>query len=75
MRLHPRARSKFMTPLSILDLVRVTEETDAATALVQARDLAAHAEQWGYTPASGSPSTTTCRHRECRDRGVLRRHR
>ncbi len=38
-----------MVALSILDLVRVTDETDAGTALAQARDLAAHAEQWGYT--------------------------
>jgi len=38
-----------MVALSILDLVRVTETTDAAAALVQARDLAAHAERWGYT--------------------------
>lgn len=37
-----------MTPLSILELVRVTEETDAGTAIDNARDLAAHAEQWGY---------------------------
>src|ERR1700753_2245860 len=37
-----------MTPLSILDLVRVTEETDARGALDNARDLAAHAERWGY---------------------------
>ena len=37
-----------MTPLSILDLVRVTEETDARGALDNARDLAAHAESWGY---------------------------
>jgi luciferase family oxidoreductase group 1 len=37
-----------MTPLSILDLVRVTEETDARGALDNARDLAAHAEDWGY---------------------------
>ena len=37
-----------MVALSILDLVRVTETTDAAAALVQARDLAAHAENWGY---------------------------
>ena len=34
--------------LSILDLVRVTEETDARGALDNARDLAAHAEEWGY---------------------------
>ncbi len=37
-----------MVALSILDLVRVTEETDARGALDNARDLAAHAEQWGY---------------------------
>lgn len=37
-----------MTPLSILELVRVTENTDARGALDDARDLAAHAERWGY---------------------------
>jgi luciferase family oxidoreductase group 1 len=37
-----------MVALSILDLVRVTEDTDAAGALANARDLAAHAERWGY---------------------------
>ncbi len=37
-----------MTALSILELVRVTENTDARGALDNARDLAAHAEQWGY---------------------------
>src|ERR1700709_1291277 len=37
-----------MTPLSILDLVRVTEETDARGALDNARDVAVHAEGWGY---------------------------
>jgi luciferase family oxidoreductase group 1 len=37
-----------MASLSILDLVRVTEETDARGALDNARDLAAHAERWGY---------------------------
>jgi luciferase family oxidoreductase group 1 len=37
-----------MTALSILDLVRVTQETDARGALDNARDLAAHAETWGY---------------------------
>jgi luciferase family oxidoreductase group 1 len=36
-----------MVPLSILDLVRVTEATDARGALYNARDLAAHAENWG----------------------------
>jgi luciferase family oxidoreductase group 1 len=37
-----------MTPLSILELVRITQETDARAALMNARDLAAHAERWGY---------------------------
>lgn len=37
-----------MIPLSILDLVRVTQSTDARGALDNARDLAAHAEGWGY---------------------------
>jgi luciferase family oxidoreductase group 1 len=37
-----------MTPLSILELVRVTQETGARGALMNARDLAAHAERWGY---------------------------
>jgi len=37
-----------MVPLSILDLVRITEETDARGALLNARDLARHAETWGY---------------------------
>jgi luciferase family oxidoreductase group 1 len=37
-----------MIPLSILDLVRVTQDTDARGAFDNARDLAAHAERWGY---------------------------
>jgi len=37
-----------MAALSILDLVRVTQGTDARGALDNARDLAAHAETWGY---------------------------
>ncbi|HEX3160503.1 MAG TPA: LLM class flavin-dependent oxidoreductase [Gemmatimonadaceae bacterium] len=37
-----------MAPFSILDLVRVTEDTDARGALDNARDLARHAEGWGY---------------------------
>jgi luciferase family oxidoreductase group 1 len=37
-----------MTPLSILELVRVTQDTDARGALNNSRDLAAHAEKWGY---------------------------
>ncbi|HEY9537606.1 MAG TPA: LLM class flavin-dependent oxidoreductase [Kiloniellaceae bacterium] len=37
-----------MTALSILELARVTEGSDARAALDNARDLAAHAEGWGY---------------------------
>ena len=37
-----------MIPLSILELVRVTEAVDARGALLNARDLAVHAERWGY---------------------------
>ncbi len=37
-----------MAVLSILDLVRITEDTDARGALDNARDLARHAEKWGY---------------------------
>lgn len=37
-----------MVALSILDLVRVTQATDARGALDNARDLAARAEDWGY---------------------------
>src|SRR5690554_5636653 len=37
-----------MTALSILELVRVTEDTDAGGALNNARNLASHAEQCGY---------------------------
>jgi luciferase family oxidoreductase group 1 len=37
-----------LIPLSILELVRVTQETEARGALDNARDLAAHAETWGY---------------------------
>jgi len=35
-------------PLSILDLSPISEGSDAATALRNTIDLAAHAEQWGY---------------------------
>lgn len=35
-------------PISILELARITEATDAKGALDNARDLAAHAENWGY---------------------------
>ena len=37
-----------MKALSILELVRVTEDTYARGALDNARDLAVHAENWGY---------------------------
>ena len=37
-----------MPLLSILDLVRVTQDADARTAMDNARDLAAHAEDWDY---------------------------
>jgi luciferase family oxidoreductase group 1 len=37
-----------MVPLSILDLVRVTEQTAAREAMDNARDVAAHAEALGY---------------------------
>ncbi|MEY4880507.1 MAG: hypothetical protein RJB62_1976, partial [Pseudomonadota bacterium] len=37
-----------MTALSILELVRVREGSDARQALDNARDLAVHAEGWGY---------------------------
>jgi luciferase family oxidoreductase group 1 len=38
-----------MHPLSILDLVRITQATDARGALDNAQDLARHAEAWGYS--------------------------
>lgn len=37
-----------MTHLSVLDLSLITEGGDAATALANTRDLAQHAEVWGY---------------------------
>jgi len=37
-----------MVPLSILDLVRIRPDSGVRGALDSARDLAAHAEQWGY---------------------------
>lgn len=37
-----------MVKLSILDLVRITEETDARAALDNARELARLAADWGY---------------------------
>ncbi|MBY0451749.1 MAG: LLM class flavin-dependent oxidoreductase, partial [Bdellovibrionaceae bacterium] len=37
-----------MKPLSILELVRVTQDGDAKLALDRARDLTVHAEAHGY---------------------------
>jgi luciferase family oxidoreductase group 1 len=37
-----------MIPFSILDLVRVRQNATPREALDHARDLAAHAERWGY---------------------------
>ena len=37
-----------MTPLSILDLAPILEGGDAADALRRSRDLAQHAERWGF---------------------------
>jgi luciferase family oxidoreductase group 1 len=46
---HLACYGKAVTQLSILDLVRITEQADARHALDNARDLAAHAEALGYT--------------------------
>ena len=37
-----------MVPLSVLDLAPITAGSDAAEALQRSRDLAQHAERWGY---------------------------
>src|ERR1700756_65656 len=37
-----------MIPFSVLDLAPITEGGDAALALQRSRDLARHAERWGY---------------------------
>jgi luciferase family oxidoreductase group 1 len=37
-----------VTTLSILELARISQDTDARGAIDNARDLAAHAENWGY---------------------------
>ncbi|HXU61492.1 MAG TPA: LLM class flavin-dependent oxidoreductase, partial [Polyangia bacterium] len=37
-----------MVPLSVLDLAPVVEGADASQALGNSRDLARHAERWGY---------------------------
>jgi luciferase family oxidoreductase group 1 len=41
-------KGRHVIPVSILELPRVTQETDALGALDNARDLAVHAERWGY---------------------------
>ena len=56
-----------MVPLSILDLVRVTEDTDARGALDNARDLAAHAETLGLSPHLGRRASQHAGHRQRRD--------
>jgi luciferase family oxidoreductase group 1 len=38
-----------MTRISVLDFVRITEVTNPRIALDNARDVALHAEKWGYT--------------------------
>lgn len=38
-----------MTRISVLDFVRITEATNPRIALDNARDVALHAEKWGYT--------------------------
>ena len=57
-----------MIALSILELVRVTQETDARGALKNARDLAAHAEGWGYRRNLGRGASQHGRHRKRGDR-------
>jgi luciferase family oxidoreductase group 1 len=42
-------RPKTMTRISVLDFVRITEATNPRIALDNARDVALHAEKWGYT--------------------------
>src|SRR5690606_1411581 len=37
-----------MIPFSMLDLAPITQGSDARTALHHARELAQHAERWGY---------------------------
>jgi hypothetical protein len=57
-----------MTALSILDLVRVTQDTDARGALDNARDLAVHAETWGYQqarPAQRARDRIDCGFEKC----------
>ena len=64
-----------MTPLSILELVRVTEGADARAALYNARDLAAHAESMGLSPHLGGGASQHGGHRQRRDIGRDRAYR
>ena len=64
-----------MAALSILDLVRVTQATDARGALDNARDLAAHAEKLGLPPLLGRRASQHAGHRQRRDVGRHRPYR
>ena len=59
-------------PLSILELVRVTQEVDARGALLNARDVAVHAERWGYRRVLGRRAPQHGGHRQRRDVGRAR---
>src|ERR1700728_691390 len=43
-----RGGKRVVTALSILEFARISEETDPRSAIENARDLASHAERWGY---------------------------
>jgi luciferase family oxidoreductase group 1 len=43
------ARKVFMIPFSVLDLAPIPQGSDAGRALQNTRDLAQHAERWGYS--------------------------
>jgi len=43
-----RLGERAVTPLSILDLAPIVDDGDARRALTNSRDLARHAERWGY---------------------------
>jgi hypothetical protein len=57
-----------MALLSILDLVRVTQETDARGAFDNARDLAAHCRTMGLPPVD--PRTSVSSRRWTRPKGA-----
>ena len=64
-----------MTPISILDLVRVTEGTDARGALDNARDLARPRRDLGLSAVLGRRASQHGRRRQRRDRGGDRPYR